>query len=299
MKSVRNLMFATIALLTINGLTKESSRPLIWAHRGARSLAPENTLAAGRMAAEVGADGWEFDVRMTKDGELILIHDDTLTRTTNVQTVFPNRYPWKVNDFTLAEIRQLDAGSWFLEKDPFGTIAAGDVDVEKLKTYRGEPVPTLEEALRLSKGHGLFVNIEIKAAVSNHFLSHQDQLMVDKVLQLIHELGLASKVLISSFNPWIIRYLKEKHSEIRGAILMEIPMSAPLAWLKHFQADGVNPRYDLYDPQKGCELRREGFEIHVWTVNEIEDLVRLINDPCVSGIITDWPQRLCGLLRKN
>ena len=98
------------------------------AHAGARSLAPENTLAAARKALEVGADLWETDVAVTSDGELILFHDDSLARTTNAPVRFPDRSPWTFTTFTLAEIRSLDAGSWFVETDPFGQIAAGRSD---------------------------------------------------------------------------------------------------------------------------------------------------------------------------
>ena len=95
------------------------------AHRGARSLAPENTLAAAQKGLDTGADMWELDVGMTADGALFLIHDDTLERTSNAAQVFPQRAPWRVHEFTFDEIRQLDFGSWFVEQDPFGQIAAG------------------------------------------------------------------------------------------------------------------------------------------------------------------------------
>ena len=93
--------------------TKNQNRPLNIAHRGARSLAPENTLAAARKGLEVGADMWELDIQMTADGELIVIHDNTLKRTSNVREVFPKRKPWLVHEFTLDEIRLLDFGSWW------------------------------------------------------------------------------------------------------------------------------------------------------------------------------------------
>ena len=124
------------------------------AHRGARSLAPENTLAAARKALEIGADLWETDVSVTTDGQLILMHDDTLDRTTDAPIRFPGRSPWTVSAFTLAEIRDLDAGSWFVETDPFDQIAAGAVTPGEQAAYRGERVPTLRRALEvLNNGH--------------------------------------------------------------------------------------------------------------------------------------------------
>lgn len=277
----------------------KKSVPVIWAHRGARSLAPENTLAAARMAAEVGADGWEFDVRMTKDGELVLMHDTTLERTTNVKDLFPDRAPWKVSDFTIDEICKLDAGSWFVERDPFGTILSGELKLENVQRYRKERVPTLQEALLVSQELGLLVNIEIKAEISNFFLSVQDKAVVDKVIQTVRKFELTHKVLVSSFNPWIIGYLKEKAPEIRGAILVQTPVKDLTTWLERFKANGFNPRLDFYSPEQACKLRQKEFEIHVWTVNDPDDLFRLISDPCVCGIITDWPQRARRIIESH
>ena len=100
----------------------------IIAHRGARSLAPENTLAAARKAHGLGADLWETDVAVTADDQLVLMHDDAMTRTTNVADIFPERVPAAFSTSSLAEIRSLDAGSWFERDDPFGQVAAGAVD---------------------------------------------------------------------------------------------------------------------------------------------------------------------------
>ena len=95
-------------------------RTLNIAHRGARSIAPENTLAAALKALQSGADLWELDVVMTADGEPVVIHDKDLSRTSNVESVFPSRRPWLVHEFSLEEIRRLDFGSWFKAMDPFG-----------------------------------------------------------------------------------------------------------------------------------------------------------------------------------
>ena len=97
------------------------------AHRGARSLVPENTLAAARKGLAIGADLWELDVAMSADGVPFVVHDDTLARTSNVKAVYPDRSPWTNHLFTWAEIQQLDFGSWFVTTDPFKQIAAGNV----------------------------------------------------------------------------------------------------------------------------------------------------------------------------
>ncbi|BFO20579.1 hypothetical protein SHKM778_69670 [Streptomyces sp. KM77-8] len=114
------------------------------AHRGASAYAPENTLAAVDKAAALGVDWVENDVQRTRDGELVVLHDDSLQRTTDVEEVFPDRAPWKVSDFTAAEIARLDAGSWF--------DAA----------YAGARVPTLEQFVHRVEAHGQKLLLEIK-----------------------------------------------------------------------------------------------------------------------------------------
>ena len=99
----------------------------IIAHGGARSVAPENTLAAARKAHALGADLWETDAAISADGQVVLMHDDAMMRTTDVAEKFPDRVPAPFSTYTLAEIRTLDAGSWFERDDPFGQVAAGAV----------------------------------------------------------------------------------------------------------------------------------------------------------------------------
>ena len=169
------------------------SRTLNIAHRGACSLAPENTLVAGRKALELGADMWELDVRMTADGELIAIHDSTLERTSDVKEVFPNRRPWRVSDFNLDEIRLLDFGSWFEEQDPFSQIAAGVIAESELVEYVGEPAPSLEEVLEFALKHDWRVNLEIKDLSA---IPGQEN-VVRKVVALVERLGMGNHVLIS------------------------------------------------------------------------------------------------------
>lgn len=271
------------------------STPKIIAHRGARSLAPENTLAAARAAWKVGADGWEFDVQMTKDRELILMHDETLIRTTNVRQLFPERTSWSVRDFTLAEIKQLDAGSWFVDQDPFGTISSGEVTLEEAQGFRGERVPTLKEALLLSKELGLWVNIEIKGQPSL-ILSSWAKEMVERTVAQIRELEIEDRVLVSSFDPAMIQYLKQIAPEIAGAVLVKNLPVDPVGYLRGLGADALNPRYDLLTLEAARNLREAGYAIYVWTVNEPEDLARFATNPYITGIITDWPQRLQAIL---
>ncbi|MCG8639349.1 MAG: hypothetical protein MI862_06420, partial [Desulfobacterales bacterium] len=132
------------------------------AHRGARSLAPENTLVAARIACELGADLWETDVSMTKEGHLILFHDPTLDRCTDVASVFPGRSSTRVIDYTLNEILRLDAGSHFVRTDPFGGIKDGAVTPEMIAEFKNEKIPTLEQGLDLVTETDWQVNLELK-----------------------------------------------------------------------------------------------------------------------------------------
>ncbi|MFI7635061.1 glycerophosphodiester phosphodiesterase [Nonomuraea sp. NPDC049400] len=144
----RPLGAAVTAALAALALMPEAARasPSVdnIAHRGGAAYAPENTIVACAMARMQRADACEFDIQQTKDQQLVLIHDQTLSRTTNVEQVFPDRSPWKVADFTLAEIRRLDAGSWFSSR------------------FLGEKVPTLQEALQAMRRYGVGLLLEIK-----------------------------------------------------------------------------------------------------------------------------------------
>ncbi len=282
-----------------NALTKSALRQevLILAHRGARSLAPENTLAAAYAAWRVGADGWEFDVRLTADGQPVLIHDEALTRTTNARDVFPNRSPWRVDQFTLEEIRRLDAGSWFVQQDPYGTLTSGEVPAELAQTFVGEKVPTLHEALTLTRELDLFANIELKS--STFFLSPSDKLLVERVVDLIRELNMQDRVIVSSFNHEMIRYLKGLAPEIAGALLVLSWPGDPATYVHSRGAQAINPSLSAYTPQMAQKVHQAGLGVYVWTVNAPEDLTRLASDPYVTGIITDWPQRLGALLGRK
>ena len=257
------------------------------AHRGARSLAPENTLAAARKALEVGADMWEIDVSVTADEALVILHDDTLARTTNARQLFPNRAPWNCADFTLAEIRQLDAGSFFVETDPFGQIAADVVSAEEQAAMRGEAIPTLREALLFTKSHNWRVNVEIKEVPA----PVNPQPVIKKVVTLIEELELVEQVIISSFDHPYLEQVKKLNPALSTGALADIPVADPVALLKELQADAFHPSLEIVEPQQVEAVRQAGFGVNVYTVNEPSDMARLI-EWGVTGLFTDFPQRL-------
>ncbi len=263
------------------------------AHAGASSLAPQNTLAAGQLAFEMAADVWGVDARLTKDGAFVLMHDVTLDRTTDVEELFPARSPWPVEGFTLDEIRQLDAGSWFVLDDPFGEIAAGNVGPSELNAYVGEPVPTLREALQFVAEHRWLIDVEIKPTEGI-----DPEGLARGLLDLIAETGTEERVMVSSFDHEILRAVRKLDPTIPiGALSIFTPLD-PLAYLNDLRADVYLPSLVGFTEALLEELRDAGIGVHVWTYNTEEQLERLARTPGVTGIYTDYPQRLEAVLER-
>jgi len=264
------------------------------AHRGARSLAPENTLAAARKALEAGADLWETDVAVTADERLILFHDDSLVRTTDAETRFPDRAPWTFSTFTLEEIRSLDAGSWFVESDPFEQVAAGAVTPAEQTAYRGIQVPTLREALVFTRDANWRVNLELKylPAPWERFP------IVERVLALIEEVGIAAEqVILSSFKHEWLRQAQALRPDIEIQALIGYSFTAPLDW-GDLSFATYNARSTLITEEKIREVTAQGIAVNLFTVNEEEEMRRFIAAG-VTGLFTDFPQRLRALLAEE
>lgn len=267
------------------------------AHRGARSLAPENTLAAAAAALACGAHMWELDVETTRDGELVVIHDATLARTTDVarRARFAGRAPWRVGDFTLEEVRALDAGSWFEGRDPFGQVAAGRVTEADLAGYRKLQVPTLEEALRFVQRRGWLANVELK----DHEGRPGHGELAARAVALVRRLDLVDQVLLSSFQH---RYLTEAGQLLpelaRGVLVEQVAPADPLALVRRLGAHAYHPDRSLVTPEEIARLRGEGVRVNLWTVNDEAEVGRWVAAG-VSGLITDYPQRLHPLLARG
>ncbi|RME83207.1 MAG: glycerophosphodiester phosphodiesterase [Caldilineae bacterium] len=275
-------------------MKSKTHKVAVIAHRGARSLAPENTLAAARRGYEVGADMWETDVAVTADGELILFHDDSLARTTDAAERFPDRAPWTFTTFTLAEIRTLDAGSWFVRQDPYGQIAAGAVDPATAASYIGERVPTVREALQLTKELNWCINLELKRqpAPQEHFP------LVDAVLKVIDEVHLPDdQIIISSFNHAWLRQVAAMRPRIECEALVGFSKTEPLQWEKT-EFGVYNVRYTLITPEEMRALAARGVAVNLFTVNDEEAWRQEIEAGAV-GIITDFPQKLIAMLEAN
>ncbi len=259
---------------------------LIAAHRGARSMAPENTLAAARLALVAGAAMWEIDVRLSRDGEPVLAHDLDLARTSDVREKFPGRTSWPVDEFDLRELKTLDFGSWFKVSDPFGQIAAGRVSPRELEKFACERVVTLEEAIRFTVENDWLLNIEIKdlAGRPGH------DLVVEKVVGVVCGWGAAERILISSFNYQYLASVKRLEPRIRTGVLTEEVQRDPAALMSELDAFSFNPAVRAFRPVQVRRLRQKGFAVLVWVLNN-PVAARVVFALGADGIFTDFPGR--------
>ena len=248
------------------------------AHRGSSGAAPENTLAAVRLAIAQKSDVVENDIQRTSDGELVIMHDTTLARTTDVEQLFPARAPWNVRDFTLAEIKQLDAGSWFAPE------------------FAGERVPTLAEWVD-AVGQQAGMLLEPKAPE----LYPGIEADLDKELRSLpaFERALkADRVVVQSFNHLWLRAYQDLAPDVPVGLLYgtkpsELDIAAASTW-----AEQVNPALGAIDRATVERVHAHGMEIHVWTVNAGSDMRRAITWG-VDGVITNYPQVLRDILRRS
>ncbi len=224
---------------------------------------------------------------MSSDGVLVLLHDDTLERTSNAFQVFPDRLPWNVYTFSMADINQLDFGSWFIDKDPFKQIAAGNIPSSDVEFYKNLQISTLEEALRFTKDNHWWVNVEIKDASG----TIADAVIVSKVVTLIEELQMEEDVIISSFNHDYLRQVKSLNPDLAIGVLTSGPVMDPVALMRELDAQAYHPSYKVTDPKQVRLLREAGYDVNVWTVNDEKEMRSLI-EMGVTGIITDYPQVL-------
>ena len=255
------------------------------AHRGARSIAPENTLAAAQKAYDQGAHMWETDIQITKDEKLILFHDNSLARTTDAKTRFPDRYPWTLNSFSLDEIRSLDAGSWYVKTDPHQQIMAGNTPQTDLDSYSGVKIPTLTEAIELTQKLNWKINLELKILPDEmkHFpvLNH----LFDKLEQMEFSID---QFVISSFDHGFLRIIRKRRPEYKIQALIGSPEIKPLNW-GDFEFATYNVNRKLTTPEEIREVTQKGICINLYNINDKNDMIQFI-EAGASGIITDYPQ---------
>jgi glycerophosphoryl diester phosphodiesterase len=232
--------------------------PYVIGHRGSSAGAPENTLSAFELTAFQGAPAIELDAKLTADGHVVVIHDQTVDRTTNGRG--------RVTEMTLAELRELDAGEWF-----------DDV-------FKNERIPTLDEVFA-TVGRRLFINVEL-----TNYATPNDGL-VPAVVDLVRKHQLQDYVMFSSFFP---RNLQKAHDLLPEVPLGLLTLTGWMGWMGKWFGFR-NPIYSALHPYHldawpflVKRVHRLNKRVHVWTVNESDDLIRMKNNG-VDGIMTDNP----------
>ncbi len=234
------------------------------AHRGANTHAPENTLAAFRKAVEVGADGLEFDVQLSRDGHVVVIHDEKLERTTNGSGL--------VKDYTLKELQRLDAGKWFGEE------------------FAGEKIPTIEQVFDEFASTGLLYNIELKSGIVLY------PGLEEKVIEAVKRRNLTDRVVISSFNHYSLVACRELNKEIRTGMLYVSGLYEPWEYALKIGCYSVHPLfYHLQHPELVSGFRDHNLAIYAWTVNE-PLYMELMVAGGIDAIITDHPKELYNIM---
>lgn len=233
----------------------------IYAHRGASAVAPENTLAAYDRAVGV-ADSVEIDVQRCASGELVVIHDRTLERTSNAAVVFADRSPWTVGDFTLPELKRLDAGSWFAPE------------------FADERIPTLAEVLDFLRERDLGLLLEAKSLPSGAAAQIADEL-------LRHRWILRDRLVVQSFDEDFVREFRSVFPRVTLGLLGAPTDLEP--WVRI--VDQVNPHHVELQQSYVDAIHAAGLAVNPWTVDEPADIARVIGLG-VDGIITNTPDRI-------
>jgi len=310
----------TAANRFLDALNAPRTRPLVIAHRGDSGYAPENTLEAARRGYEVGADAWELDVQLTRDRVAVVVHDESLLRTTDVLLRFPDDpragAGYLVSEFDLAEVRTLDAGSWFLSDRPAGRTAADlgtrdrlGPDAVARYASGGVRIPTLRECLRLTAELDWLVNVELKS------FPNADAGLVSAVLSEVGGLGVTDRVLVSSFDHGDAARAARSGMPLAVGVLSHTPLYQPERYVREaVGADCYHPsslalgsgsaKYRLQPRPENLRVA----DLDALAVARVPVLVYTVNDPRrgglaahlaragVSGIFTDTPGEILEVL---
>jgi len=238
----------------------------VYAHRGASGYAPENTLRAFAVAADMGADGVELDVQRTRDGVLVVFHDETVDRVTHGHG--------RIADMTLAELRQLRVDR------PFPEIT-------------DEVIPTLEEVYTLLHDRGLRCNAELK----NSVLPYPG--LEEEAMAMAEKTGMADKLLYSSFNHYSMCRIKALNPAMPCGLLYNATLVKPWDYAAGLGVDALHPHFsELQVPEEVAAAHALGLEINPWTVNT-EEALRAVIDAGADRIITNYPDRALALLGRK
>ncbi len=243
----------------------KKKKVIIMGHRGYSAKYPENTMLAFEKAWEAGADGIELDVHSTKDGELVIIHDETLNRTTDGKG--------NVRDLTWEEIKDLNAAARYPQV-PFC------------------PLPRLREYLAWAKGKSIFTNIELK---TDHYYYAG---LEEQVVGMIKRYGLEKKVILSSFNHASIIKAKQMLPDMEMGLICSKPIGNPGGYVKMCGADNIHPESVHVGEKTMKNCHRHGIKVNVWGANTAEEILRL-KGLGTDGIITDEVELAREVLAKE
>lgn len=244
------------------------------AHRGFSGKYPENTKIAFARAIELGADMIELDVTLSKDKIPVVIHDDTLERTSNGKG--------KVRNVPLEKLKQLDFGSWMHSN------------------FSEERIPTLEEVLKIIKKSKLGLNIEIKSSAFEKKIS--DSCIESQTLRLIDKYKLFNRIVISSFEPRILLRLRELSSKVKLAYLIEPGYQKlkldPIYFVTQVKAVSLNMHKSQIKTEIFSRAQERNIPVCVYTVNTLSELKRM-KDHELAGVFTNFPDRLKKLTERK
>jgi len=241
-------------------------KPIVFAHRGASKAAPENTMSAFKKAIEMNTGGIELDVHLTRDGYLVVTHDDQLGRTCNGYGL--------VKDLELGYLRSLDFGEWFSPD------------------FKGEKIPLLSEVFELLSGKNILLNIEIKASLGkyNEGIEHA-------VAEMIKAYDFTKNTIVSSFNHYCLIKMKE---ELPGVITAPL-YSGLFAHMGEYAgiigAGAIHPHYNGVTADVIDSCKKNGTLVNVWTVDNEDEIKRLVSLG-VDGLITNVPNEALEILSR-
>lgn len=240
-------------------------KPIVFAHRGFSGIAPENTMISFEKALGIGVTGIELDVQLSRDGEVMICHDEKVDRTTNGKGLLVQ--------FTRAELQQLDAGSWFAPE------------------FAGARIPTLIEVLELLQNQNITLNIELKTGIVDY------PNLEEKVLELTYRYGMHERTIYSSFNHYSMKKVKDLDRTARIALLYIAGLYEPWQYAKQLDTYAIHPLFYNIRPELVTLSHGAGIKVHPYTVDQETDLKRMLQ--CgVDGIITNYPDRLLKMIEE-
>ena len=237
-----------------------------YAHRGFSGRYPENTMLAFQKALEAGCEGMEFDVQLSRDGQVVIIHDERVDRTSDCRG--------SVREYTLSQLRQMD----------FSAGYRGQVPVQR--------IPTLQEYFELVRDRDIISNIELKTGV------YEYPGIEEKVDKLIRQYHMEDRVILSSFNHHSILRMQAIHPELQYGFLSETWILNAGAYTAGHGVQAYHPHLAMVTEQEAADLKAHGVQINTWTVNEEADSLRMIRMD-VDGIIGNFPDRTKALLYRQ